>query len=174
MEKKEYIKIGNATDIADAKERRIYRALEILPGVLSWGTLAGVVFLSWTWPVGAAFFIIAFDIYWFLKTLFLSMHLRSGFSIISNISKKNWLEELKKEGDHFDLDWKEIYHLVILPMYKESYEVAAGTFDSLIGANYPKNKMIVVLAIEEKGRRAAVGVAKKIAAKYGDKFYKFL
>ena len=102
------------------------------------------------------------------------MHLRSGFSIISNISKKNWLEELKKEGDHFDLDWKEIYHLVILPMYKESYEVAAGTFDSLIGANYPKNKMIVVLAIEEKGRRAAVGVAKKIATQYGDKFYKFL
>jgi len=174
MEKKEYIKIGNATDIADPKERRIYRALEILPGVLSWGTLAGVVFLSWASPVGAAFFIIAFDIYWLLKTLFLSMHLRSGFSIIRRITKNNWLEQLKKESGQFDLAWEDIYHLIILPMYRENYEVVAGTFDSLIGANYPQDKMIVVLAIEERGGKAAAGVAKKIADKYGDKFYKFL
>ena len=174
MEKKEYIKIGNATDIADPKDRRIYRALEILPGILSWGTLAGVVLLSWASPIGAAFFIIAFDIYWFLKTLFLSMHLRSSFSIIRKMLKKNWLEELKKDNGRHNLPWEEIYHLIILPMYKEGYEVAAGTFDSLLGANYPKDKMIVVLAIEERGGKPAAGAAKKIADKYGDKFYKFL
>src|SRR3989339_1699194 len=128
MEKKEYIKIGNAADIVDPKERRIYRALEILPGVLSWGTLAGVVFLSWASPIGAAFFIIAFDIYWFLKTLFLSMHLRSSFSIIRKMEKNNWLEELKKSNRNFDLAWENVHHLIILPMYKEDYDVVAGTF----------------------------------------------
>ncbi len=174
MEKAEYIKIGNAADLANPKDRRIYRALEILPGFLSWGTLIGVVFLSWGWPVGAAFFVIAFDIYWLLKTVFLSMHLRSSFSIIRRVMKVNWLEELLKTDGQRDLNWEDVYHLVILPMYKESYEIAAGSFDSLLGVNYPKNKMIVVLAIEERGGRAAAEAAKKITAKYGDKFFKFL
>ena len=174
MEKREYIKIGNATDLIDSKDRRIYRALEILPGALAWGTLIGVVFLSWVWPVGTAFFIITFDIYWLFKTVFLSMHLRSSFSIIRRVMKVNWLEELPKTDGQCDLNWEDVYHLVILPMYKESYEIAAGSFDSLLGVNYPKNKMIVVLAIEERGGRAAAEVAKKITVKYGDKFFKFL
>ena len=174
MKKKEYIKIGNAADLADPRDRRIYRALEILPGLLSWGTLAGVVFLSWGWPVGAAFFVIAFDIYWLLKTLFLSLHLRSSFSIIKQVMKKNWLEEMKKENAGQDLPWENVHHLIVLPMYEESYEVASGTFESLLGANYPKNKMMVVLAIEERGGEVAEQIAQKISNKYGDKFFKFL
>jgi len=173
MEKKEYIKISNAGDLASPKDRRIYRALEILPGLLSWLTLAGVVFLSWSWPAGAAFFVIAFDIYWLLKTMFLSLHLRSSFSIIKQVMKKNWLEELKKENVDQDLSWERVYHLIILPMYKENYEVADGAFEALLNVNYPSDKMIVVLATEEKGGRAAAEVAQRISAKYGDKFFRF-
>lgn len=174
MEKKDYIKIGNATDLTDPKERRLYRWLEMLPGILSWGTLVGVVFLSWAWPVGAAFFIIAFDLYWLLKTMFLSMHLRSSYGAIQKIMKINWLDELKKTDGQYDLKWEEVFHLVILPMYKEGYELVSDSFDSLLNANYPKDKMIVVLAVEEKGGKPANEVAKKITAKYSDKFFKFL
>ena len=60
-----YLKAGKASDLADPKERRIYRLLEIFPGVLSWGTLALLALLSWLAPVFIAFFIIAFDLYWF-------------------------------------------------------------------------------------------------------------
>jgi len=154
MEKREYIKIGNAADLTDPKERRIYRALEILPGVLAWGTLAGVVFLSWVMPIFVAFFIIAFDIYWLLKTLFLGLHLRTGFANMKKVMRVDWLARLRAM-EKMDLDWREVYHLVILPMYKESYEVVGGTLESLLAANYPKDKLIIVLATEERAGKPA-------------------
>jgi cellulose synthase/poly-beta-1,6-N-acetylglucosamine synthase-like glycosyltransferase len=174
MDKREYIKIGNARDLADSKERRLYRFFEILPGLLTWGTLLGVIFLSWASPVFIAFFIIAFDIYWLLKTLFLSLHLRSCFAIVRRTMKKDWLAELEKENGFGDIRWQNIYHLVILPMYKENYGVVSETFESLMAVNYPKDKIIVVLAIEERGGRAAAQVAKKITKKYSNIFFKFL
>jgi len=58
-ELKYYLRAGKAGDLTDPKERRIYRALEMLPGFLGWGTLIAVVFLSWAKPVWIAVFIIA-------------------------------------------------------------------------------------------------------------------
>ncbi len=193
MEKSEYIKIGNARDIKDAKERRLYRFFEVLPGLLSWGTLLSVVFLSWAAPVGIAFFIIAFDIYWLLKTIFLSAHLRSSFAVIQKISQQDWLVALGEQNVSVGwpasaqssreatdwrgkpaVGWEEVCHLVILPMYKESYEVVAGTFESLLNTNYPKEKMIVVLALEKRAGESAQAVAKKIGARFGQKFFRFL
>lgn len=175
MQKSAYIKIGSARDLKEKEDYRLYRFFEILPGLLSWGTLVGVVFLSWASPVFIAFFIIAFDIYWLLKTVFLTMHLRSSFAIMRQVSGHDWLAELKKgKKERWDLDWQEIYHLVILPMYKESYEVVAASFASLAAANYPKDKMIVALAVEERAGAGARAVAEKINARYGRKFFRFL
>lgn len=172
MEKKEYIKIGNAKDLAGTDYYGIYRSFEFLPGILCWGTLLGVVFLSWAAPVGIAFFIIAFDIYWLLKTIFLGLHLRSTYSQMKKIMKEDWLERIKNQ--EADLDWSQVRHLVIFPMYKESYRVVSDTFESLLKVNYPKEKLIVVLATEEKGGEQARKVAQKITQNYGDKFGHFL
>jgi len=175
MEKSKYIKISDARELADTKNYRLYRLFEMLPGLLAWGTLLGVIFLSWVSPVAIAFFIIAFDIYWLLKTLFLSIHLRAAFGRMRGVLKKNWLEELKQEkGEEPFVQWEDIYHLIILPMYKESYEVVSGTFNSLLEANYPKEKFIVVLATEARAGEAARQMAEKIKESYGDKFFQFL
>src|SRR3989344_3067178 len=91
MENQSYLKIGRAAEIADIRQRRIYRFLEILPAALSWLTLFLVIFLSWLVPVFTAIFIIAFDVYWFFKTIFLSLHMRSAFSKMKANLKKNWL-----------------------------------------------------------------------------------
>ena len=174
MEKSEYIKIGSAKELKGKKEYRLYRFFEMLPGLLAWGTLLAIVFLSWASPVFIAFFIIAFDIYWLLKTLFLSFHLRPTFSKMRWIMKVDWLGELRKNNERWDVKWEDVYHLVILPMYKESYEVVAETFRSLEAANYPQNKMIVVLAIEKRGGEPAALVAQKIERQFGKNFFKFL
>lgn len=174
MEKSAYIKIGYAGDIKDKKERRLYRLFEILPGVLAWATLSLVIFLSWASPVFIAFFIIAFDIYWLLKTLFLSFHLRSSFARMRQVMKINWLEKLQQGSYPGAPCWRDVYHLIILPMYKESYRVVEETIESLAATNYPKQNMIVVLGIEERAGEHGVSVAEKISQKYGDKFYKFL
>ncbi len=172
MDKKDYIKISNARDLTEKTERRVYRLFEILPGALAWLTLLGVIFLSWFSPVGIAFFIIAFDIYWFLKAVFLSLHLRSAWSQIRKTMAVDWLAKLEK--DAMKNEWRKIHHLVILPMYKENYSIVAATFESLLKINYPLDKLIVVLGIEERAGKEAMKVAEKITQKYSHNFFRFL
>jgi hypothetical protein len=56
------------------------RFFEMLPGILAWLTLIFMVLFSWLLPVWVSIFIILFDIYWVLKTVYLSLHLRATFS----------------------------------------------------------------------------------------------
>ncbi|MCX6813284.1 MAG: glycosyltransferase family 2 protein [Candidatus Azambacteria bacterium] len=178
MEKNFYLNIGKASEITDKKERRLYRFLEIFPGFLSWLTLFLVILFSWLFPFWIAIFIIAFDIYWLFKTIFLSLHMHSAFNKMKVNLKRNWIKELDKivVGSEVlaEVKWQDIYHLVILPMYKEPLEVVRSSFLSLTKINYPLNKLIVVLAIEERGGEAASNIAREMEREFGNKFFKFL
>lgn len=171
MEKKEYIKIGFSPDIKDSKDRRTFRLLEILPGTLSWLTILAVIFLSWQRPVWIAVFIICFDIYWLLKTVFLSFHQQASFKKIKANLKIDWLRKLDESPVQ---NWRDIYHLVILPMYKEGIEVVQPTVEALANSRYPLDRLIVILAIEERVGEPAQKIAKQIKEEFGNKFFRFL
>jgi cellulose synthase/poly-beta-1,6-N-acetylglucosamine synthase-like glycosyltransferase len=83
--------------------------------------------------------------------------------------KINWLEKLKQLEN-----WQDIYHLIILPMYKEERELVSSTIQSLVDSEYPKEKMIVVLAIEERAGLQIQEMAKKIQEEFEKKFFQFL
>ena len=294
-----------------------YRLFELIPATLAWATLLLVVLLSWQAPVFAAVFIILFDIYWLLKSMYLSFHLRATFRKMQANLKVDWRgeleklerdsknsndirmpqivepelsykltgiffkvqnklgrfcrerqygdaleEEFKSEGvsyqrefasavagrksnlidfvienkialelktkpfiekdDYFqtqrylqstglqlglivnfaqshlkpkrvlnpnhpnyskhsselvDSDrvaWRDIYHLIILPMSKEPYAVVRESFLSLAAANYPNDRFLVVLATEARAGQAAEETAQKIEAEFGRAFFKFL
>lgn len=168
---KYYLKIGKATDLKSPKERRLYRAFEILPGFLAWLTLLSVIFLSWLQPVWVAFFIIAFDVYWLLKTIYLSLHLRFSYNRMKRQIQVDWLGKLKSLKHR---DWRRIYHLVILPFYKEELKSIRATFQAIIDSDYPKDRVIVVLAAEERAGQSAKKLSQAIKKEFGDKFYKFV
>lgn len=178
MEKKHYLKIGRASELTQPRDRHFYRFLEIMPGFVSWATLFLIILFSWLLPFYVAIFIIAFDIYWFFKTIFLSLHMRSAFNKMKTNLKKNWLDELhgvmSVSPELHNIDWREIYHLVILPMYKEPQEVVRHSFLRLSEINYPLEKLIVVLATEERGGVAAALAAAEIGREFGNNFFKFL
>ncbi len=144
--------------------------LEILPGLLSWTTLTAVVLLSRLEPTWIAFFIILFDTYWLLKTLYLSLHLRATFQKMRANIKINWLEQLQISS----IKYQDIHHLVILPMYDEPHEVVKESFASLLKSNYPTDKLILVLATEEKAGEAAQATAGKIAEEFSGQFFQLL
>ncbi|HDH31281.1 MAG TPA: glycosyltransferase family 2 protein [Candidatus Wolfebacteria bacterium] len=152
----------------------MYRFFEMVPGILAWSTIILLLFLSWLLPVWAAIFIILFDIYWFLKIIYLSFHLKATFKKMRNNLKINWIDELTKNQKLKAKSWNNIYHLIILPMYKEPYEVVKETFESLLKTNYPKDKFIVVLATEERGGKKTQETAQKIKTEFNDNFFKFL
>lgn len=148
----------------------MYRLFEIMPGVLSWATLFLVIFLSWLKPEWIAIFIILFDTYWLLKTIYFSLHLRSTFSKLRQNLKVNWFDEVLKLNKNFS----GIYHLVILPMYNEPYEVVRDSLEALTKVNYPKEKLIVVLAAEARAGAEAQEIASRVEKEFAAKFFKFL
>lgn len=154
------------------------RFYEILPGALAWTTLILVVVLSWLLPVWISIFIILFDIYWLLKTAYLSLHLRYTFKEMREVMSKDWLAMLKNlpttNYKPQTTNWSDIYHLIIFPMYKEPYDVVRESFERLAEANYPKEKLFVVLATEESGGEAAEETARLVKENFEGKFGELL
>lgn len=159
--------VGRATELT-GKRRVFYRMLEILPGAASWLTLIGVVLLSVYLPFIASYFVIAFALYWVLKTAFLSYHLRY-----------NW----KRLRHHMSLDWQamiarftydHLYHVVILPFYKEPEEVIVASLEALTKVKYDKKSIVVVLAAEERAGADAVAILNRMKERFGREFGFFL
>jgi len=173
-----YLKIGKADELINRKERIIFRCFEILPGLCSWLTLILIFVAAWQWPVGAAIFIIVFDTFWLIKTIYFSWHAFYSFKKSKAFLKKNWLLELKnlpKEKYQIAVnDWRDIYHLVILPMVDESYAVVSSTFKALSSVNYPLEQFIIVLATEERAQGKTQSLIKRINDEYGGNFKHFL
>ena len=162
-----YLKVASHRDLS-GKDRYLYRFFEIIPGSLTWLTILGIVYFSWKTPVAAAVFIIVFDIYWIIKTLYLSIHLRVNYQRMQEHLAIDWESRLQ------NFKWDKIWQFVLMPMYKENYEVVSQSFEALCRTRYPKERMIVVLAWEERGGEAAKETALKIEENYKNKFGHFL
>ncbi len=67
----------------------------------------------------------------------------------------------------------ELYNLVIIAAYNESYEVIEPTVRSLTRTTYDHKKLIVALAYEERGGADVEATAKRLAEEYKDSFYSF-
>ncbi len=70
-------------------------------------------------------------------------------------------------------DFRELYHVVVYPFVDESSVILESTLHSLAGADYPKDRIIVVLASEERAGKQAAQTAAQLKEKYGDIFFKF-
>ncbi|MFZ2125913.1 MAG: glycosyltransferase family 2 protein [Candidatus Microsaccharimonas sp.] len=68
----------------------------------------------------------------------------------------------------------DLYNLVIVAAYNESFEVIDPTFQSLVDTTYDHKKMVVVLAYEERGGPDMEKTAQRIQRKYGSKFLEVL
>lgn len=158
-----YFHVAHASDLTGS-DRVLYRLLEILPGFVSWGTIVLVVLLSWKAPIAAAFFIIAFDLYWLLKTFYLSLHQRHSWKRLLHNMQVDWQARVQP------LKYEHLYHLVILPFYKESEETVEEACAALARSVYDKSRFIVVLASEERAGDEAQQIAERVRAKYESVF----
>ena len=167
----DYLNLVRAQDLKNPKERLIYRFFEMLPAALSLGTLGMAILLSCLAPIVVAIFIIIFDIYWLLRILYLSFHQIVSWRQMRRNLKIDWLAKLNRLPTK---NWKNIYHLIILPMHQEGIEIVRPTLESLVAADYPKENLILVLATEERAGKLSQETAKGIEKEFAGKFFKFL
>lgn len=150
-------------------KKKVYRYLELIPGILVWLTLIGTIVLSFARPLWAIYVIILFDLYWLLRVLYLIIHLLSSWKKYRRTMQTDWSTVLPKLP-HAD----EIYHLIFLPTFREPYEVIHKSLESLTKVKYPLDKFIVVLAGEERDQENFTNISAKIKQTFGHKFGHFL
>jgi len=158
-----------------------FRLLEIIPGAILWAALIAPFIFAFTAPLAVTIFIVLFDVYWLLRSLsygdiLLRGYLRFKKSLATKwMSKLHELEELPEE-ERVSIgipDWKDIYHAIILTTYREEASILEASLDSALAAQYPKDKIIVVLATEGRVHDHATQIAATLQAKYGNSFFKF-
>src|SRR4030042_3487995 len=151
-------------------EKGILRALEILPGFVSWNLILLPYWGIFVFPVFVAYFILFFNIYLFYQSL-----QKAISSIVSNTKiqaakRYDWMGDVRGFPD-----WKELRHIVIIATYKEPLHILERTLDSLADQDFPTNQMVPVLAMEtkepEEDRKAKV---KHLTDRYKDKFADFI
>ncbi|MFO0862906.1 MAG: hypothetical protein U0516_04265 [Candidatus Saccharibacteria bacterium] len=198
-----------------ADSRWFYRLLEIIPGALTWSILLGPIILSLVFPIAVAYFIIAFDLLWLMKSIRMSFALVLGYRRTKEAENRDWnmrlqqlsnipasleqaqaelkqapnskigrleLDFLKSEVERLQLlasneniimQPKEIYHLVIMPMYNEPLEIVEPALKAILDSEFSMKKVYFVLAYEERGGADTKTTAKLLEEKYADKFYKY-
>lgn len=160
------------TNIEIDRSRKNYRLFELLPGLLTWSVFILPVFLSLYWPKLIASLVIIYAIYWLTKAIIMSIRLVMAYRNYKKNIVIDWLGIIKK--DEFKKGLSETFHLVIAALSKEELETIWYTVKAVVDSEYPLDKVIFVLATEERykenGQKCAVALKKE----FGDKFYKFL
>jgi len=125
------------------------RLLEIFVPSLSWLFITMPLWLSFWHPALVAYLIITFDVFWFYKSFTLAYHAIQSFVTMNAHVKIDWLT-LAKKVPHFS----EVYHVLIIPEYSEPIHILRRTLENLTKQDFPKEKLIVVLATENKDPEA--------------------
>lgn len=189
--------------------RWFQRILEVFPGGLSWTFLSMPIILSFFKPVWVAYFIIAFDLFWLIKSFRLAINLIRGYSRLHQAQRVDWVAELAglynipghinklqasykslsrtsvkrpyveqqlaqwkdlAERQSTILDPKEIYNAVIVATYNESNDILEPTIRALSESEYDMDRLILVLAYEQRGGAEIAKTSKALIKKYGGKF----
>jgi uncharacterized membrane protein len=133
-------------------DQKIKRILEIIPGLISWSVIILLILLAIFKPVTCAILIIIFDLYWIIRTVYLTTLLIMAHRKLFSQKDKEWLAECRSLSPK--IDWQRLYHLIIFPVYKEGPEILRSSLKALEQCHYPKEKMIVVIAFEERNPKA--------------------
>ncbi len=171
--------------VSKPKNRRdwyMQRSLEMLPGTITWTFLIASVVLSYQAPIVVAVFMIVFDLYWMIKVFYITVFAIFGYRRMKIWENEDWyakcqkIKERKdvKENDGVLADVEKIYHLIILPTYKEEIGILESSIGCILNSKYPKDKMILALAFEKRAGEEALRKAKMLEDKYGDKFFAYL
>ncbi len=93
-------------------------------------------------------------------------------------TKKYLLQEISRlqklqKSQNAPKNYLEFYHVILIPFIDESFEVLDSTFSAIVNSNYPKEKMIMLLASEERAGEQGRITANLLKEKYEQNFYKF-
>ena len=172
-----------------------YRIFEILPGAISWTVLAAPFILGWLSPGLTAIFAIAYLLVWFARAIGVDIRALQGWQTMNQHKKLPWqslladLEDLsfrtkkapawhernilrvEQNIGHERIKPSEIYHAVFIAFVNEPKEIVEATVLSVLAGNYDMDRVILVLAYEERAGKPSAELADYLLKTYGSRFH---
>lgn len=127
------------------KSKFIDRTFEIFIPLLTWFIITMPIWISPFHPAMVAYFIIAFDLYFFyscIRTVYFSTLSYKLITENEKIPYSKYVSEIKKAS--------QIHHFIIIPNYKESLDKMDNTIRIITESDYPYKKISLVLAFEKR------------------------
>ena len=156
------------------KDRFYLRVFEIIPGLMTWGTLGTLFVLAFIKPLWVAIFVITFDLYWVIRVIYLTSLLIFAYRRLEKEKSIDWLKEVRSLDTTYGVAFKDVYNAVLFPAYKEGLDILIPSISALETANYPKDRMIVVVSVEERAGQEVWDNAQVLKERYKDTFFQFL
>lgn len=182
-------------------QRRLQRALEILPGLSSWTVLLGMLALGLFQPLVAAALVIAFNLYWFMRLAHSTLFLVLSYFLLRAERNTDWSARLQQLAHHPDQAvrgtklscWMDrarreamkatptptprpdqVVHLVIFPMVRETPDIVEPGIRSLLDQDFPARRILLILAVEDRATPHIKAGAESLRARHRDQFLDLL
>jgi hypothetical protein len=143
------------------KSRFMERLFEVIIPVTSWVMITFPLWMSPFHPALVAYFIIAFDLYFFYSCLRTVYYSTLSYRLIEEHGKINFASLLKKTQKTEDY-----HHFIIIPNFKEPLYKLESTVKAIVDSNYPYKRINLVLAFEKR-EDLATEKGEEIQKKYG-------
>ncbi len=93
------------------------------------------------------------------------------------LERKFYRQQIKRlnrpiENEVINRSYRDFYHVIVIPFVDESFQILSSTLEALTEVQYPKDRMMLILASEERAGAAAQEVAQQIQTKFGPIFAK--
>lgn len=130
-----------------------------------------------------AFYVLFLSIYWAIRTIRFLIGIYIGYKRYQRALQIDWLKRLKTTIKNWNKlptpsqlpkSWDDFYLTILIPTYKEPYEILERTIKAVVDSNFDLQKVFLVIAVEERGGPEALHNVKKLQHKYRKFFKDFL
>jgi cellulose synthase/poly-beta-1,6-N-acetylglucosamine synthase-like glycosyltransferase len=141
------------------------RFLEIIPGLTSWFLILFPVWGSFVMPEIVAYYIIAFSVYWFYRSMTTACLALLGYFKLRSFQLYDWMGDVKVFPG-----WQQIEHVIIIPTYQEPLTTLHRTLEHLAHQTFPLHNLHVMLSFEDREGEIARAKAKILLTEYDSVF----
>lgn len=130
-------------------DKRFHRALEIIPGFVSWNMIAFPVWGSFVFPQIVAFVVLTFDIIWFYRSAMMGVTAIASYLKIESAKKYDILSEACNLPD-----FEKVHHIYMITNVNEPLHILERSLEALANQDFPRERIFAVLAMEEREKEA--------------------
>jgi len=138
-----------------------------MPGFVSWSLILFPIWGSLFFPLLVAYYIIAFAVYWFYRSVSVAVLAVIGHFRLQASERYDWFGDVKEFPD-----WNRVQHAILIPTYKEPLKTLQRSLKGLMAQTFPLKNLHVFVSFEERDKAAKEKI-KELEKEFGKSFGSF-